>query len=87
MLLDYKINWENITTSPVFLALRELNIIDETELRNVKIREDYRELRHYYNSSRSLELLMEKYSLSDLTLRNIIYHQKSKISNLPLIFK
>ncbi len=87
MLLNYKIDWESLTDSPIFQALRELNVIDELELRNVKIREDYRELRNRYNTSHALEILMKKYSISDMTIRTIIYHPKSKSNNPPLIFK
>ncbi len=86
MLLEYKINWETITDSPIFQALRGLNLIDETELRNVKLREDYRALRQKYKSPQAVEELVKKYGISDKTIRNIIYHPKSNLSNIPLVF-
>ena len=78
---------EAIVSSDVFREMRRLNLVDEIELRNLMIKEDYKNLRVSYNSSYALEFLMDKYSLSDTALTHILFHNRDKKSKTPQVFK
>ncbi len=75
-----------IISSDLFKQMRRLNLVDEIELRNLMVREDYKNLRSSYNSSRAIEFLRDKYSLSDVTILYILSHNKGKKSKIPLVY-
>ena len=68
-------NLAKIMASDLFRQLRSMDLIDEIELRNVQIRNDYEALRVEHHTSDSIEILMEKYHLAWDTLRNIIFRR------------
>ena len=76
---------ETIVSSDVFRKMRQLNLVDEIELRNLVVKEEYKTLRTSYNSSHSLELLMKKYSLSDTAIIHILFRNRDKKSKTPLV--
>ena len=61
--------------SDLFRQLKDMNLLDETELRNIQIRDDYNALRTSHHVSTCIEILMEKYCLAWDTLRNIIFYK------------
>lgn len=77
---------QKIASSALFQKLRSLNLIDETELRNLIIRNEYKELRSSYTASTSIQILSEKYSLSDSTLNNILFRKRTLKLKLPVVF-
>jgi len=83
---DEHIELQEIALSEVFQKLRALNLIDETELRNLKIRNEYKELRNKFSASISTQILSEKYSLSDSTLNNILFRKRTLKLKLPVVF-
>ncbi len=68
-------NLAKIMASDLFRQLRSMDLIDEIELRNVQIRNDYEALRVEHHASACIEILMEKYHLAWDTLRNIIFRR------------
>ncbi len=69
------IDLEKIMTSDLFRLLKSMDLIDETELRNIQIRNDYKSLRISHHVSDCIEILSEKYCLAWDTLRNIIFRK------------
>ena len=61
--------------SDLFRQLNSLHLIDETELRNAQIRNDYAALRIEHHVSACIEILMNKYCLSDAALNNILFRK------------
>ena len=74
-----------IISTDLFRRLRSLKLIDEVELRNQMIRYDYRQLRLKNSASICIQILMEKYSLSDSTLNSILFRNKKNKTKIPLI--
>ena len=68
-------NLAKIMASDIFRQLRTMDLIDETGLRNAQIRNDYEALRIDHHISACIEILMEKYCLSDAALNNIIFRK------------
>jgi len=66
-------------------SLRRMGLIDEVELRNVKIRQEYRELLRKYGSARAKEMLSERYFLSIKSIESILYDKRFKKSKIRLI--
>ena len=83
---DVPSDLQKIISSSVFRNMRSLNLVDETELRNLMLKLDYKNLRSSYNSSKALEMLMGKYCLSDTTIIYILSHPSDKKSKTPLVF-
>ncbi len=77
---------KEIASSDVFQKLRSLKLIDETELRNLKIRNEYKELRNKFSASTCIQILSEKYFLSDSTLNNILFRKRILKQKLPVVF-
>ena len=75
---DSSVSLNEIISSDIFLSMRTLNLVDEIELRNLLLKEDYKKLRNDYKATRAIEILREKYSLSDLTILNILFHNREK---------
>lgn len=84
--INEHIELQEIASSKVFQKLRSLKLIDETELRNLKIRNEYKELRNSFTASTSIQILSEKYSLSDSTLNNILFRKRILKLKLPVVF-
>ncbi len=83
-----KLELEEIVSSDIFRRMRQLQLVDEIELRNLAIREEYQILRSkYYMQPVAFEMLTEKYSLSVTALRKILYHFNEKKTKNPLVFK
>ena len=68
-------NLTKFMASDLYRQLRSMNLLDETELRNAQIRDDYEALRVEHHVSACIEILMEKYCLSDTTLNNILFRK------------
>ncbi len=73
--MDNDFNLAKIMSSDLFRQLRSMDLIDETELRNVQIRNDYYALRINHHVSSCIEILMQKYYLSDAALNNILFRK------------
>ena len=73
--MNNDLNLARIMASDLFQQLRSMNLIDEIELRNAQIRDDYNALRIQHHVSTCIELLMDKYHLAWDTLRNIIFRK------------
>ncbi len=73
--MNNDINLAEIIASKLFSQLRCLNLIDETKLRNLQICNDYKALRLKNSSPICIQILMEKYSLSDAALNNILFRK------------
>jgi hypothetical protein len=71
--LDNDINLNELLLSNLFCQLRSLDLIDEIQLRNLRIRQEYKRLRSNIPSPVCLQLLMDKYSLSDSALNSILF--------------
>ena len=84
--MNEKQNIAEIVSSDYFKHLRSLKLIDETELRNLKIRNEYKELRNKYTASICIQILSEKYSLSDSTLNNILFRKRTHKLKSPVVF-
>ncbi len=84
--INEHIELQEIASSEVFQKLRSLKLIDETELRNLKIRNEYKELRNSFTASTCIQILSEKYSLSDSTLNNILFRKRILKLKLPVVF-
>ena len=78
---------EAIVSSDLFREMRRLNLADEIELRNLMVKKDYKNLRSSFTSSRAIEILMDKYSLSDTAILSIIFHNRDKKTKTPQVFK
>ena len=68
-------NLTKFMASDLYRQLRSMNLLDETELRNAQIRDDYEALRVEHHVSACIEILMEKYCLAWDTLKNIIFRK------------
>lgn len=75
-----------IVSSNYFKQLRSLSLIDETELRNLKIRNEYKELRTKFTASICIQILSDKYSLSDSSLNNILFRKRIHKLKSPVVF-
>ena len=75
-----------IVSSNYFTQLRSLKLIDETELRNLKIRNEYKELRNKFTASICIQILSDKYALSDSTLNNILFRKRIQKLKSPVVF-
>lgn len=75
-----------IVSSNYFKQLRSLKLIDETELRNLKIRNEYKELRNKFTASICIQILSDKYALSDSTLNNILFRKSIQKLKSPVVF-
>ncbi len=84
--MNEKPNITEIVSTDHFKQLRSLKLIDETELRNLKIRNEYKELRNKYTASICIQILSEKYSLSDSTLNNILFRKSTHKLKSPVVF-
>ncbi|MDT3697438.1 MAG: hypothetical protein ROY99_13730 [Ignavibacterium sp.] len=84
--MNEKFDIKHIISSDYFSQLRSLNLIDETELRNLKIRNEYKELRNKFTASTCIQILSEKYSLSDSTINNILFRKRTLKLKLPVVF-
>ncbi len=73
--MNNDVDLAKIMGTDVFRQLRSMDLIDETELRNIQIRNDYEALRIKHHVSACIEILMEKYCLAWDTLRNIIFRK------------
>ncbi|HSD64192.1 MAG TPA: hypothetical protein VLB50_10350 [Ignavibacteriaceae bacterium] len=82
-----KLELEEIVSSDIFRRLRQLMLIDETELRNIWIREEYNRLRNECTQPKAFEILKEKFAFSDATLKNILYKVTTRKNKTPLVFK
>ncbi len=72
---DENLNINEIEGTEVFRKLRSMDLIDETELRNIQIRNEYKELRERNSAAVCVEMLMEKYSVSDSALNSILFRK------------
>ena len=61
--------------SDIFRQLRSMNLINEIELRKVQIRNDYDALRIQYRASACIEILMQRYFLSDSAINSILFRK------------
>ncbi len=84
--MNNKLDLKEIVSTNLFQRLRSLKLIDETELRNLKIRNEYKELRERYTASASFQILMDKYSISDSALNNILFRNRISKSKVPIVF-
>lgn len=84
--MNNKINLLEIVSTELFQQLRSLKLIDETELRNIKIRNEYKELRERYTASISLQFLIDKYSLSDSALNTILFRKRTPKLKSPVVY-
>jgi len=84
--MNSKPDLNEIVATNLFQKLRSMKLIDETELRNLKIRNEYKELRNSFTASTSIQILSEKYSLSDSTLNNILFRKRILKLKLPVVF-
>ncbi len=57
--MNNEIKLAEIIDSKIFRRLRELDLINEIELRNAKIRSDYKALREFNSSPICIQILME----------------------------
>ena len=76
---DKSVSISEIEESELFRRLRSMDLIDETELRNIQIRNEYKELRWRNSAAVCVEMLMEKYSVSDSALNSILFRKKQNI--------
>ena len=74
--MNNDINLAEIIGTNIFRRMRELDLINETELRNAQIRSDYKELRKLNSSPVCIQMLMDKYAVSDSALNNILFRKK-----------
>lgn len=81
---DFNLN--DIVSTDVFKQLRFLKLIDETELRNLRIRNEYKLLREKFAASASIGILMDKYSLSDSSLNNILFRKRFFKLKSPMVY-
>ena len=84
--MNDKPNITEIVSSNYFSQLRSLKLIDETELRNLKIRNEYKELRSKFTASICIQILSDKYSLSDSSLNNILFRKRIHKLKSPVVF-
>jgi len=69
-------NLAKFISSDLFRQLKAMDLIDETELRNVQIRSDYEALRIENHVSACIEILQQKYFLSDAALNSILFRKE-----------
>lgn len=74
--MNNDINFAELIGTKVFRQLRELDLIDEIELRNVQSRNDYKALRSKISAPVRVQLLMDKYCLSDSAINTILFRKK-----------
>ena len=74
------IDIEKIEKKKWFRYLLHYNLINKQEVRNLKIRLDHRSLIKEKDFHESIYLLSEKYSLSNDTIRSILY-RKDRLKN------
>lgn len=60
---------------PIVSRLREEHLMNETGLRNLKIRQEYKELRKKYSALESKFQLMDKYFLSFDSIEGILFRR------------
>ncbi len=73
--MDDNISLTEIISTDVFRKLKSMNLIDETELRNIQLRNDYQYLRKKHPASDCIAVLMEKYALSDAAINSILFRK------------
>ena len=81
--MNNDINFAGLIASKIFRQLRSLDLIDELELRNVQIRNDYKALRVSLSAPLCVQILMDKYSLSDSAINSILFRKKSNKYKAP----
>lgn len=84
--MNNKLNLKEIVSTNLFQRLRSLKLIDETELRNLKIRNEYKELRERIPAEAAIQILMDKYSLSDSALNSILFRKRISKSKFPVVY-
>lgn len=84
--MNGKPDLNEIVSTILFQKLRSLKLIDETELRNLKIRNEYKELRERFSASVSFQILTEKYSFSDSALNNILFRKRIPKLKFPVVY-
>lgn len=84
--MNNKLDIQEIVSTNLFQKLRSLKLIDETELRNLKIRNEYKELRDRFSAEASIQILMDKYSLSDSAINNILFRKRISKSKFPVVY-
>lgn len=60
---------------PIVTRLREEHLLNETKIRNLKIRQEYKELRRQFDALESKFRLMDKYFLSFDSIEDILFRK------------
>lgn len=66
-----------IQSDSKFKAYKDLGLIDELALRNLKIKSEYCELRKTYNQIESFLILSEKYNRSFDSINTILFRKRN----------
>ena len=72
------INIKDIENLRLFKYLDRNDLIDRIGVRNLHIKNDYKELRRQYSQGDSIFYLSEKYSLSEDTINTILFRKRRK---------
>jgi len=79
-----KLNIDHLLTDNKFKELYSLGLIDDIALRNLKIKNDYHQLRKSHSMVESISQLSQKYFLSFDSINSILFRERNKKSVLNL---
>ena len=75
--MNDEINLLELLNSEDFHKLRSMNLVKETAMRNLIIREEYKALRVKNSAPVCIQILMDKYYLSDSSINSILFRKRS----------
>jgi hypothetical protein len=68
----------SLLTNPLFLKIKAYGLIDEIALRNLIIKNEYRNLRSKLHLGDAVYELSQKYFLSEFAINNILFRKRTK---------
>ena len=72
------LNVSELLTNPVFIQIQAYGLIDEIALRNLIIKNEYRNLRSKLHLGDAVYELSQKYYLSEYAINNILFRKRTK---------
>ena len=77
---------DNFLSNPYFIKLQSFGLIDEIAVRNFIVKNEYRDLRNKLSLGDAVDLLSQKYLLSESAINNILFRKRNrKLIQYPAI--
>ena len=72
------LNVSELLTNPLFIQIQSYGLIDEIALRNLIIKNEYRNLRSKLHLGDAVYALSQKYFLSEYAINKILFRKRNK---------